>query len=81
MTVRNADPSGQRDETRESGEPEPRASHFSPRTGLIGLSAVFFAVLAGALTYVGHRALAPAVVTGALTLACAFVFFDKIIGD
>jgi hypothetical protein len=81
MTVRNPGPSGQRGESRESGDSEPRASHFSPRTGLIGLYAAFAAVLVGALTYAGHPALAPSVVTGALTLAGAFVFFDKIIGD
>lgn len=81
MTVRSLGPRGQRGESRESGESEPRTSHFSPRTGLIVLFAAFFAVLAGILSYASHHTLAPSVVTGAVTSVGAFVFFDKIIGD
>ena len=79
MTLRTFDPGDQRRETAEPGSP--RGSHFSPRTALIGLSAVFAALLAGLLSYPSHRSLATSVVTGAAALAGAFVFFDKIIGD
>jgi hypothetical protein len=81
MTLRTFDPGGQRGETESGDSGSPRGSHFSPRTALIGLSAVFVAIIAGLLSYASHHPLATSVVTGAAALVGAFVFFDKIIGD
>lgn len=81
MTVRKIDPGRQGGASTESSESTSRDSHFSLRTGLIGLYAAFVAVLVGLLSYANHRSLAASVVTGAAALVGAFVFFDKIIGD
>jgi hypothetical protein len=59
----------------------PHGSHLSPRTGLIALYAFIVAFIAGTLTFIGERRLAPSVAAGGVAFVTAFMFFDKIIGD